>query len=205
MIIKKTKNIVNKRYQVISRILNEIPPESIGIELGVWSGELSLYLLSNIKNIKKIYLIDPWKKYNNEEYIDSINDCDQEYYDCIHNCLVDNVSKNYPQRAEVLRGISEDFEDKFQDNSLNFIYIDANNLYERVIKDIEIWYPKLKRGGILFGNNFIEDGYYVWQKDSNGNAICYGEYGVKSAVRVFSKKNNISYQALEESQWLINK
>jgi len=205
MIIKKTKTLVNKRYQVISKILNKIPPESIGVELGVWSGELSLYLLSIIKNIKKIYLIDPWKKYNNEEYIDSINDCDQEYYNCIYNCLIDNISKNYPKRAEVLRGISEDFENKFQDNSLNFIYIDANNLYDQVIKDIEIWYPKLKSGGILFGNNFIEDGYYVWQKDSNGNPICYGEYGVKSAVRVFCKKNNISYQALDENQWLINK
>ena len=61
----------------------------------------------------------------------------------------------------------------FADGQLDFVYIDALHYYEDVREDIELWYPKVRKGGILAGHDYL-DGWapnYV--------------YGVKSAVDEF--------------------
>ena len=58
---------------------------------------------------------------------------------------------------------------KFEDQSLDFVFIDASHEYEDVKKDIEAWLPKIKTGGILAGHD-----YYV------GNVDYFP--GVKKAV-----------------------
>ena len=202
MITPTTKPKINKRYQTISNILNRIP-NYIGIEIGVWSADLSTYLLEN-HDIKKFYLIDPWKKYPEEYYIDSLNKCTQENYESVYAVAKEKMRK-YLDRSKIFRGEAEDLKNNFEDNNVDFIYLDANNLYDEVFKNITSWFPKLKKGGILIGNNFIEDGYYVWLKDSYGNPTCFGEYSVKSAVRVFCKKNNLNVYTPGENQWYIIK
>ena len=39
-------------------------------------------------------------------------------------------------------------------NDLDFVYIDGNHDYDYVKKDLELYYPKLKGGGVLGGDNF---------------------------------------------------
>jgi predicted O-methyltransferase YrrM len=40
------------------------------------------------------------------------------------------------------------------DESLDFIFIDADHSYESVLQDLTIWYPKLKQGGLLTGHDY---------------------------------------------------
>ena len=47
----------------------------------------------------------------------------------------------------------------FKDNSYDFIYIDADHKYESVIKDVELYLPKLKKGGIIGGHDYCP---YIW-------------------------------------------
>ena len=42
----------------------------------------------------------------------------------------------------------------FEDESLDFIYQDASHSYNGVKRDIDAWYPKLKKGGILAGHDY---------------------------------------------------
>ena len=39
-----------------------------------------------------------------------------------------------------------------EDNSLTFLYIDGNHGHDAVKEDLEVWYPKLKRGGLCAGH-----------------------------------------------------
>lgn len=197
---QEKKVLINPRHKVILEIIKNITKNSTGVEIGVWGADLSTYLLDNNPNISKIYLIDPWKKYQPEEYIDSLNNCSQEQYDNTYQSVKEKLDRSYP-RAQILRGEAENFKDNFQENSIDFIYLDANNSYDEVTKNINSWFPKIKKGGMLIGNNFIEDGYYVWTKDNHGNPTCFGEYSVKSAVRVFCKQKNIDYHTPGQNQW----
>ena len=44
----------------------------------------------------------------------------------------------------------------FTDQSLDFVFIDANHSYEHVKADIEAWKPKMKVGGMLSGHDYGE-------------------------------------------------
>ena len=39
-------------------------------------------------------------------------------------------------------------------NELDFVYIDGLHTYEGCSKDIEVWWPKIRKGGMLMGDDF---------------------------------------------------
>ena len=41
----------------------------------------------------------------------------------------------------------EEAAEKFEDESFDLVYIDASHWYKDVVKDIELWLPKVKKGG----------------------------------------------------------
>jgi cephalosporin hydroxylase len=41
----------------------------------------------------------------------------------------------------------------YQDESLDFVFIDADHSYESVCADISAWLPKMKKGGIISGHD----------------------------------------------------
>ena len=48
--------------------------------------------------------------------------------------------------------MSEDAVDDIPEK-LDFVYIDGNHAYEYVKKDIGLYYPKLKKGGVIGGHD----------------------------------------------------
>jgi|TARA_R110000824_G_scaffold2570_4_gene11849 predicted O-methyltransferase YrrM len=44
----------------------------------------------------------------------------------------------------------------FDDESIDFVYVDADHSYKGCMADLEAWYPKLKKGGILSGHDYGE-------------------------------------------------
>jgi hypothetical protein len=42
----------------------------------------------------------------------------------------------------------------FEPESLDAVYIDGYHFYKAVLEDIDVWYPKIKKGGILCGHDF---------------------------------------------------
>tara|TARA_R110002060_G_scaffold24513_1_gene33297 strand:+ start:480 stop:1091 length:612 start_codon:yes stop_codon:yes gene_type:complete len=61
---------------------------------------------------------------------------------------------------------------RFKDNSIDLIYLDASHDYKNVTQDLKSWFPKLKKNGILGGDD------WGWPE-------------VKRAVIDFCKKNNL--------------
>lgn len=42
----------------------------------------------------------------------------------------------------------------FDDESLDFVFIDADHSYEGVMEDMKLWHPKVKRGGVFAGHDY---------------------------------------------------
>lgn len=89
-----------------------------------------------------------------------------------------NVKKhNLQDYISVIKSCSWEAAALFEDNSLDFVFVDADHQYESVKKDIIAWYPKLKAGGIMAGHDYIS------------------KFGVAEAVNSFFGRR---YQVWEE-------
>ncbi len=51
----------------------------------------------------------------------------------------------------------------FPDQSIDIVYVDADHSYEGVTKDLELWTPKVKTGGIISGHDYDPTGS-AWQE-----------------------------------------
>jgi predicted O-methyltransferase YrrM len=60
---------------------------------------------------------------------------------------------------------SKEASEDFPNESVDFCYIDANHNYNDVKEDISLWYPKIKKGGILAGHDWDAPGEpdYPWR------------------------------------------
>jgi predicted O-methyltransferase YrrM len=62
--------------------------------------------------------------------------------------------KVFHNKGIIRQGLSEDIVSEFKDESLDFIYIDGDHTYEGCKKDVELWWPKLRVGGLFSGHDY---------------------------------------------------
>ena len=175
-----------------------------GVELGTFKGGYSRNIVSNWPG--KLYMVDVWRPLSIEEYDDDSNH--QNHIDAYSEAM--SEIKGYEDRAFMLRMKGIYASELFEDNSLDFVYIDANHTYEGVKEDIKYWYPKVKPGGLLLGHDYIpNDMYNDDRKDlpiylyanNNPDDLNYaGMFGVNPAVNEFAEENN--YVVNQTDEWL---
>ena len=159
----------------------------IGVEIGVQYADNALRMLYNLP-IKKLYLVDPYSKYKN---YDSSKDgkwvdvFEQGDFDKMYNTAKNKV-KHYGDKVEFVVDLSENAADKISDN-LDFVYIDGNHKYEYVLKDLELYYPKVKKGGVIGGHDW-HAGMDVWK-----------------AANDFIKKHNLDIDGRFDDWWIVKK
>jgi hypothetical protein len=71
--------------------------------------------------------------------------------------------------VEVLRTTSREAAKHFTDQSLDFAYIDGDHRYAAVSEDIRLYWPKIKPGGLLIGDD------YRTNVNSEGVARAFGD------------------------------
>ena len=128
--------------------------EGVFVELGVWKGKSIKYLAEKVKgkNIK-VYGVD------NFEGSPSLSDeeigAHQLDEDILNNSLYATYLKNTEGLGiETIKSSTNEANLHFTDESIDFLFIDADHHYEAVKKDIELWYPKVKTGGIISGHDY---------------------------------------------------
>ncbi|MFT5666939.1 MAG: O-antigen/teichoic acid export membrane protein [Vicingaceae bacterium] len=136
----------------------------VGTEIGVHRGEFSRYLLSNAKP-SKFHLIDPWKWFDSEEYSATLYGGNKGgkqanmdlRYSKVQKLLQNEISSG---QVQVHRMLSTDAARNIEDNSLDWIYIDGDHSYKGVMDDLEFYYPKIKKGGFIIGDDYDKENWY---------------------------------------------
>ena len=181
------KSFLSDRFK--QRLLEKIKKHSVCCEIGVWRGDFSEQILEVVKP-KKLHLVDPWKfipRYNDRWYGGAVADS-QKDMDKIYKTARDKFAKD--KRVSIYRQTSQKASDKFEDNYFDFIYIDGDHSYEEVLKDLRNYYPKLKKGEIVAGDD------YFWKMRLG--------FPVMRAVKQFCKDNKLKF-TLIGTQFLIVK
>ena len=165
------------RSKIIS-LLNKMHPNGVGAEIGVKQGKFSKILMDGWLGCK-LYLIDPWEEQDKAIYDESIHDHDSDYKITLSNL------KKHSDRYEIIRQYSTNAHSHFAKNSLDFIYIDGNHSYNGVKSDLELFYPKLKYGGVMMGDDYHQHDL---------EKVFGFDFGVKKAVDdfCFENKHNVS-------------
>ncbi|MHC4646880.1 MAG: class I SAM-dependent methyltransferase [Planctomycetota bacterium] len=143
-----------------------------GAEIGTYSGSFAITLSINIPKLK-LYCVDPWTTY------DGLNDyTDADYLNEIYQLAVQRL-RQY-KGVEIIRELSMDAVKKFDDESLDFVYIDANHEFPFVAEDIFYWSKKVRPGGIVSGHDYLK----TPRKD--------GMVQVKEVVHAYTEAFNIN-------------
>jgi hypothetical protein len=201
--------MTNTRLNLIKK-LNTLFPNGKGVEIGVFKGEFSKEILNSWTGT--LYMVDVWRGLD-DGYDDSSN---QHNHTNAYMETMKNI-KGFEDRGVMIRTSSEEASKLFLDESIDFIYIDANHAYDYVKEDIKFWFPKLKKGGLFSGHDYLTiDWYnepiyhpngkdrYIYTKNNFYNGI----FGVNPAVDEFCDKNNYNVNITSDddffqSWWII--
>lgn len=188
------------RDEIIQKLLPKIQ-NGIFVEIGTHTGYFADKILSTT-NDSTLYCIDPYMRYDN--YHDAINGGTGDKY---YNDTVNFLKSKYGDRVIFIRELSSAAIGLIP-NNVDFVYIDGNHQYEFVYNDLELYYPKVKSGGYIMGDDAVDTDES--KRNSNGNIYIewspgsYGEYGVLKAYRDFLKKMNIEGELIG-NQFIIKK
>jgi len=144
---------MKQRWEILANLTNKNNYEII-CEVGVNSGINSANWISLCPQIKKAYLIDkdPNDVFSLGEFKDRKIEHKIQYWT-----------------------VGSEEGSKLTPNNLDIVFIDADHSYDAVRKDIDLWLPKIREGGILAGHDYID----------------YIEYGVKKAVDEYFNWNEV--------------
>ena len=114
-----------------------------GAELGVQTGVTYFHLIDNCPDLELIG-VDTWMQAANQKDYDRC----WEY--------VSATAKDNP-RCTIMRMTTDKASTLIENNSLDFIFIDADHSYKAVKRDIINWLPKIRDGGMITGHDIGTD------------------------------------------------
>lgn len=180
--MKNQKNTYTLKY---------IKEGDVCAEIGVWQGHLSSKILKSKPS--KLHLVDPWKAQDVIGRCYAISRGGEERMDKIYEKVSDEFGKL--SNVEIHREFSTNV--SFPKQYFDWVYIDADHSYDAVKKDLEFYYPLIKKGGYLCG-----DDYGLWFNKPKTGPGSDGGGGPKPAVDEFVKSHNLEIEIVN-SQFVI--
>jgi len=176
-------------------LLDILPKESVGAEIGVHLGDFSQQMLDSISP-KELHLIDPWEHQTSSIYKTAWygggakggqTELDERY-----SSILKRFNQNiHDEQVKVHRGYSAAILQQFPDRYFDWVYIDGNHLYEYVKGDLELSLQKVKSGGYIAGDDYTEGGWW--------------EGGVKKAVDEFAKNQAVQLLEIRNRQFVFRR
>ncbi len=144
--------------QLYTDVVKTLPNNSHIVEVGAWKGCSSAYLATEIYNSGKNIKLDVVDLWTGEEEDPTAFTTDSEfmaYNKNIYPLFMKNLSPIFDKiNMSAIQMSSTKAAQLYEDNSLDFVFIDANHNYKEVKNDILSWLPKLKSGGTFAGHDY---------------------------------------------------
>ena len=121
--------------------------KSVFVEVGSWKGRSAAFMgveiLNSGKNIDFV-CVDHWR--GSKEHKDVPKDLFEQFL---------TNTKPISKVLRTIRAKSTKAAKQFADRECTFVFIDSGHDFEDVISDIRAWFPKVKVGGIIAGDDFL--------------------------------------------------
>lgn len=182
-------NCNSSRVQ-LAHYLNALGMKGIAVEVGSHRGGYASAFLEQWQG-KYLYCIDPW--YNPPGY--------EEQATHLHVSRGENRHEDYQACRDALRSIdpnakrhimlhalSLEVVSAFGNESLDFVYLDADHTRPAIDNDLEAWWHKVKPGGLLAGHDFL------CPMEPEGG---WGRY-IQPAVMEFASRYNVDVWLIAE-------
>lgn len=161
----------------------------VGVEVGVFAGELSRLLLERPDLM--LNMVDSWvehskdSEYAKTDFHGGLNTDQQEaYYK-----MACNAVEFAGDRAVIHRMDSAEAAKKFENGSLDFIFLDADHTPEGIEKDLLAWLPKLKPEGVFSGHDYDHPN---------------PKWGVKNAVDKMCQAHGFTLELGRNFTWFVH-
>lgn len=105
----------------------------IGVEVGVALGHNSRSILTHLPEVTLIGVDNNYLNYNDSSR---------------------KMLQEFEPRFFLYESDSANASMEFFDETIDFVYIDADHHSIAVLRDIDTWYPKIRKGGIVAGHDF---------------------------------------------------
>ncbi len=118
-----------------------------GAEIGVEKGKFSK-VLCDLNPGVELFCIDAW-------------DTIPGYREHVTQEQLDGFQRETAERLEgynahIIKGYSLDRVKEFDDESLDFVYIDGNHDFQNVVNDVIEWSKKVRTGGVISGHDYTD-------------------------------------------------
>lgn len=122
------------------------------VEVGCFHGKSTAFMAGRIKEKNlgvEFYAVDSWLPIT-EHVVLRLNSGPYEIF--CNNMTACDVS----DFVEPIKADSVAASQKFPDGFFDFVFIDADHKYKAVKADIQAWLPKVKAGGIIGGDDYVD-------------------------------------------------
>lgn len=141
--IQKSRQAAYGLVPMINKLGNDVH----GIEIGVNFGTNSYMLLESCPNITKLIGVDHYTAYQDWQGF-----IDQSIQDKVWKAFSENM-KILGSRFKLIKESSTNAATQLEDDSYDFIFIDADHSMKAVLQDLDSYWPKLRVGGIMAGHD----------------------------------------------------
>jgi len=160
--------------------IKKLHGDLIGVEVGVCNGVTSELYAQEIPNIKKLYAVDNYPSFVDW---DGTRVTEERQTETMRRCK-ERLTKY--SNIELVFKTSVEFGESLEDNSIDFVFIDGDHSFNATLKDIQTYWPKVKKGGVFAGH------------DTNLQTV-------SDAVNEFFKGENVKITTVENNAWFIIK
>jgi predicted O-methyltransferase YrrM len=166
-----------------------------GVELGVQRGIFTKSMLDQWKSATEYVLVDLWSHQANYEDVANVDE--QQQSDIMADAM--NRLKEFSDKIQVCKNYTTVCSERFSDGYFDFIYVDARHDYVGAREDMVTWWPKLKRGGIMAGHDYLDAQEVAdlsgqnWSISADGTVNTENK-AVKSAVDEFATEVRVPIQ-----------
>lgn len=177
MLIKDGLNLPGRPVEIpdtnredLARFMHDDMGYRVGVEIGVDRGEYSKVLCEAGLKVFGVDCYENYDVYKRPGKYKSNQDIARDNLKGLDHTLIVKYSKD----------AAKDFEDE----SMDFVYIDGNHTLPYVVEDIFVWDRKVKKGGIIAGHDYARIKGYGEGLDTPIWDGCHVKDGVDACANV---------------------